>query len=85
MWGCAVERGRDDSLCVATDSVVVVDTKDGRQIATGGAKAEAHKLLERAKRDKLSATPFGTIASRDHDAPQPACAPNTIWAQEPSN
>ena len=75
----------DGRLCVATDSMVVVDTKDGRQIATGGAKAEARRLLEQAKRDQLPATPFGVIASRNHDAPLPACVPNTIWAQEPSN
>jgi hypothetical protein len=72
----------DGRLCVATDSMVVVDAKDGRQSATA---AEARRLLEQAKRDQLPATPFGVIASRNHDAPQPAFVPNTIWAQEPSN
>jgi hypothetical protein len=75
----------DGRRCVATDSTVVVDTKGGRQIATGGAKLETRKLLEQARRDLLAVTPFGLIASRDHEAPPPACAPNTIWAQEPPN
>jgi hypothetical protein len=75
----------DGRLCVATDSTVVIDAKEGRQIATGGARLEARALLELAQRDSISVTPLGLIASRDHEAPQPACAPITIWAQEPLN
>jgi len=75
----------DGRQCVATQGTVVIDAKDGRQIATGGAKLEARRLLEQAQRDSLAATPFGRIASRDHEAPQPASAPNTIWAQAPPN
>jgi len=71
--------------CDATNGLVIIDTTDGRQAATGVAQVERRKLFERAKADSLLVTPFGAIASRNHDAAQPACAPDSIWAQEAPN
>jgi hypothetical protein len=58
---------------------VIVDTDEGRQIALG-VSAEVRRLLAEAKTKSMDVTTVGKTVWPD--VPQPACAPDSIWARQ---